>query len=161
MRNLLWIGLVAALGGCVGAASASPVDGGAPDASPKRRAKKQRATEEEGLGSIGRGGGWWNQPYPQCMPASEAVQRSRAPENGGSYGDGSIGIGLGKQKAEPSKEIPECPAFIWTFVGAGHGARPVGNVQAPLGLPNTRHERKRVPHSCCYLIPPAPGSPMG
>jgi hypothetical protein len=162
-RGLGWV-LACALAGCA-AADASPTDGGAPAAKQSGAKKSAGATPKDdeggiGLGGIGvgvrQGGTGSGGAYPECMSAADAEQKGTLPS----------GERVGRTGGRPgpprhSTELTDCPVSIWTYVGAGHGSVPVGNVQAPLGSAATRKERKKRPHNCCYMIPPAPGRPNG
>jgi len=166
-HRVAWLvcgGLIVALAGCAPAeASPTTSDGGTP---PAKRKKVVEAAQPSVNDVLGQDDGFFWQPIPECMTVEHATERAQAPAGVGIGGigrnDGSGSIGLVAPEQKPRKrQLADCPEHIWTYVGAGHGATPVGNVQAPLGVAATRKERKRTPKTCCYLIPPAPGSPNG
>jgi hypothetical protein len=131
----------------------TPDAGSASEARPKKEPVAKKKAEPRGLAGIGGGRGLGPGAYPECIPATDAQKKATPPSRGSDSGP--------PQPIIQSPDIPECPLRIWTWVGAGHGAHPIGNVTAPLGLPETRKQRRQDPHACCYMIPAAPGSPAG
>jgi hypothetical protein len=103
----------------------------------------------------------------ECMSPEAAASQQGRPDpysgQGGVDPSGGLGevAGLGQRPAIKSKQIPECPAAITVWVGAGHSARPVGNVSTPLVVATTRKRRRHHKHDCCYLVQQVPGSPNG
>jgi hypothetical protein len=160
MVGLLFASMM--LSSCVEIADAdTPSDAGtAPSRKPKHKKSVNADSTGPGLdgaviGSGGIGSGRFGDA-PECMSPDDAMRRAQQPGH-----DPSARTRERQVAIEQSPDVPDCPTFIWTWVGAGHGSRPVGNVTAPFSLPETRKTRRKSRHACCYLIPSSPGNPAG